>query len=705
MAAFRICVGLVFCLYAGKVLWPIEGSNYVTTLFSGADLHFKYPGFSWLPDLPASWMNAMVAGMAVAAILFALGLFYRAAAIALFLTWTYYFLAEATVYNNHYYLMVLLTFLMIFMPAHQRFSLDRKRLRLESRQIPFWPVFLLRFQLFVVYFYGGIAKFSAEWLAGNVVMPQGKIIYEFLEQPSFLSPVHFSLFLAWSGLIYDLLIGFLLIWRRTRLMGFAMTAFFHGSNHFLFNIGIFPLMALTTTLIFFEPDWPVRFWNWLRRPRIGRPDWKWLCWGGIAIPLFGLSLGWKDRKSGWGKSRESMLRGWLKASIAIWIVVQLLVPLRHNLIAGNSEWTEEGHQFSWRMMLRTKEVVQLFFMVEDDRLQIRNSRGAEVIDWDLWPEQYQRCIYVPVDARRFRWSDMNGFLPVYEPVVGLRLFCVPRVVNGQEESAERVQETIRGQWQSALGREPLISATLELPEAVDTMREELADDPSWLDDDADPAKTAELLDEIALILADPLDPNSRDNEHRYKTVIDLLAEVVKLNADCGIPPALKRVTPFGFLGSPSGGRSCFVVEDPELKDSGEVVKQLVGEQSPYYMVWLDITRLPPRAWRKLPQWCVILENETPKIICNHHQQMNYAQIRRFAQQPYQLHRYTRHIARRWEEEMGRPAEVYVSSQMRFNYTRTGPVVDPEIDLSKAKYTFMKHNEWILPAPEISSDSE
>jgi hypothetical protein len=45
----------------------------------------------------------------------------------------------------------------------------------------------------------------------------------------------------------------------------------------------------------------------------------------------------------------------------VYVVLQLLVPLRHFLYPGDSTWTEEGHRFSWQMMLRIKN--PLFFAV------------------------------------------------------------------------------------------------------------------------------------------------------------------------------------------------------------------------------------------------------------------------------------------------------------------------------------------------------
>ncbi len=47
-----------------------------------------------------------------------------------------------------------------------------------------------------------------------------------------------------------------------------------------------------------------------------------------------MGLGWKDRISGWSKTHGGVPNGWLKKFIVVWILVQLLVPLRHHLIAG-----------------------------------------------------------------------------------------------------------------------------------------------------------------------------------------------------------------------------------------------------------------------------------------------------------------------------------------------------------------------------------
>jgi hypothetical protein len=44
----------------------------------------------------------------------------------------------------------------------------------------------------------------------------------------------------------------------------------------------------------------------------------------------------------------------LAALLAIWVGVQLLLPLRHFAIPGNTQWTEEGSRFAWHMLLHNK---------------------------------------------------------------------------------------------------------------------------------------------------------------------------------------------------------------------------------------------------------------------------------------------------------------------------------------------------------------
>ena len=100
-------------------------------------------------------------GLGLLCILILLGLWYRAAMILFFLGFTYIFLLEQALYLNHFYFISLLSFLMIFVPAHHALSVDAHRSpELRSETTPAWSLWMLRAQIGIVYFYGGLAKLN-----------------------------------------------------------------------------------------------------------------------------------------------------------------------------------------------------------------------------------------------------------------------------------------------------------------------------------------------------------------------------------------------------------------------------------------------------------------------------------------------------------------------------------------------------------------
>ena len=64
--------------------------------------------------------------------------------------------------------------------------------------------------------------------------------------------------------------------------------------------------------------------------------------------------------------------------IALWIGIQILVPLRYLFYPGNVSWTEEGHRFAWMMKLRDKDAVA--------RFTVRDPATGR--QWRVSPERY-----------------------------------------------------------------------------------------------------------------------------------------------------------------------------------------------------------------------------------------------------------------------------------------------------------------------------
>ena len=232
LAFFRIAVGLLMLLEAVSLFLPSGssgGRSHLEVYYAGREVtfHLPYAGFGWLPLLPSPWIQGVGVLLGLGAIGVGLGFRYRASALLTFLAWGYLYVVESTrtYWMSYYYLELLVLFLMPFMPAAARFSLDAsKTVRTGTVLIPFWPIWLLRAQLVITYFYAGVAKLNTDW------MVDAYPIRIFLEKPwvterlKFLLPydwagmierwVHSSalaLGLSWIGAVFDLSIGLLLL--------------------------------------------------------------------------------------------------------------------------------------------------------------------------------------------------------------------------------------------------------------------------------------------------------------------------------------------------------------------------------------------------------------------------------------------------------------------------------------------------------------
>jgi vitamin K-dependent gamma-carboxylase len=286
------------------------------------------------------------------AVLVTIGLWYRLSSALLFLGFTYIFLLEQARYLNHFYLVVLITFLMIFVPAHRAFSVDAlRRPANRANTAPAWALWLIRFQIGIVYFLGDVAKLNADWLRGEPMRTWLAKRTEHAVLGPFFEEQWMVYLFSYGGLLLDLLIVPLLLWRRTRIFAFVLVVGFHLTNAWLFTIGIFPWMAIAATTVFLRPDWPRR----------------------IFCGLFAVSQEEKEHKT--QKSRrkdpepddDAPLRPRRIAGMApagLYLALQILVPMRHFLYPGNVSWTEEGHRFAWHMKLRIKSADCLFLVTD-----------------------------------------------------------------------------------------------------------------------------------------------------------------------------------------------------------------------------------------------------------------------------------------------------------------------------------------------------
>jgi hypothetical protein len=344
LAAFRFLFGAI--LFASTLRFLVNG--WVGRFFDTPAYFFPYWGFEWLPVASPSVMVALHVALAVASLFFALGLFYRIAAPALFVLFTYVELVDVTNYLNHYYLVSLLALLFCFMPLGSALSLDvLQKPSMRRTKIPAWMLYLVRLQIGVVYFYAGLAKAEPDWLLH--AQPLGIWLAARAELPivgPLLALPATAFVMSWAGFLNDILAVPLLLHPRSRKFAFAMLVVFHAGTHLLFTIGVFPFLMPVAATIFFAPDWPR---TWFARltatasttSRVGGAPFSPLSRVGRFSPLSRVG-------------RFSPLSRVGLVALLAYAALQVLVPLRTHLYDGSVLWHEQGMRYSWRVMLREK---------------------------------------------------------------------------------------------------------------------------------------------------------------------------------------------------------------------------------------------------------------------------------------------------------------------------------------------------------------
>ena len=368
MIFFRVAFGLVLAWHA----WRYIRDDLVREVFVEPRYLFAYDHFGWVERLPEAGMLALFYVTGALALCIALGLWYRLSAALFTLVFFYTFLLEQSEYQNHYYLVCLIGLLLIFVPAHGAFSLDARRRPAARRSTaPAWMLWLLRFQIAVPYFFGGIAKLNYDWLHGQPMAWRLSVSTDSpFFGPLFREPWVVYAF-SWGGLGFDLFVVPFLLWRKTRLAAYAVAVAFHLSNSLMFQIDFFPPFMIAATTLFFPPDWP-RTWVARLRRRGAEVD-------AGAPRAAALHPSPTSAATPWRRPAQRLLL----LGLLVYVGVQLLVPLRHFLQPGNVLWTQEGFRYSWRMKMSVLHTRIRFLATDPER---GASREIDPLDY-LTPKQ------------------------------------------------------------------------------------------------------------------------------------------------------------------------------------------------------------------------------------------------------------------------------------------------------------------------------
>ena len=336
LVLFRLLFGLLITLEA----WGAIATGWVTRVLVEPKFTFNFLGFDFLQYLQGPYMYLHFFVMGLFGIGVMLGYKYKWSMLGYTVFWASAYFMQKSSYNNHYYLLLLICVFMLLVPAQRYLSFDAKNNpSIAKISMPNWVRLFIILQLWVVYTYASIAKFYPDWLDGTfprILMSSKQhyyVIGDFLQTEFAITSI------IYVGILFDLLVIPLLLWKKTRLFIFIFGIFFHLFNSIVFQIGIFPYLSLAFCLFFFDPKMINR--KFLSMKTFFEEDAQ----QKIQLPTY-----------------KNVLMGFF----SIWFLFQILLPLRHHFIQSDVLWTDEGHKLSWRMMLRTKNSLVNFKVIDKE---------------------------------------------------------------------------------------------------------------------------------------------------------------------------------------------------------------------------------------------------------------------------------------------------------------------------------------------------
>lgn len=316
---------------------------------SNSTFVFHYPGLSFIEAYSHELIDFLGATSIIGAVFLALGILPRIGALVFLVSFGYLFLIDQSFYNNHYYLWVIIAFLFFIVESNKSISIrdlfhnDVNKKFDSNNQLIFCVL------ITIVYFYGGLAKLTTDWLTGYPMI----LLAAERKLPS---PEFTGLFISYTGLIFDLFIGFLLWWKPKKWYIFTPYFAFHIINYFTFNIGEFPIVMLFAWLLFLDfSEFPLAEKMKTLKALIIKPKIK-------------------------------------SVFLSFFLIFQLVFPFRSLAVGNDFSWHRQGYNFSWRMMLNNYKSTNFQYYVK-----IQNKNIEYYVDFQklLTFRQYYHAYHEP----------------------------------------------------------------------------------------------------------------------------------------------------------------------------------------------------------------------------------------------------------------------------------------------------------------------
>lgn len=321
LAIFRVLFGI--CAFTEMIR---INNNIIPKLFN-SEFQFKWDFFEWIPLINPNLARFSIYFLFISCLLIIIGYFTRIALALHAFIYAYYILVDCSYYNNHYYLFLLINILLITTNCDIVFSIKSFFKNDKRDSIPNWQIFIFQFQIAIVYFIAGTVKINEDWLTCNTMKTVLQNSKDYKMLAKYISNDFLAFFLTYTGLFFDLSIGFFLLNKKTRHYAIIIIILFHIINIFNLNIGVFPYFSICAMILFVDTK------SYLK----------------LYLPSFIKNFNFNTKNK-----NSTEYSKFTFVLISIYCLLQILIPYRHFLIKGDTDWTGECNHYSWRMKVAIK---------------------------------------------------------------------------------------------------------------------------------------------------------------------------------------------------------------------------------------------------------------------------------------------------------------------------------------------------------------
>ena len=418
------------------VRWPTLRDMYTSEGLFTKELSFEYYqsnfgagwdsfvwSFYWISDSPL-FAQSLFAIAAVSALFLIVGKWTKVATLISWALLASLHARNPLVTTSGDFMFKMMLFWSVFLPLSARWSLDARKNHMSGDSYCSVATIAYVIQLFIVYFFPGVAKWNSTWFSGEAmsyVMRLDIYIREFgkslLDNPELLATVSWLTLFAELVLIWTLFVS----WKNGtfRIVNMIVFIAFHIGIALSLGIGIFPWICMVAWL----PLLPSFVWgqNQEERQTVNTFDWNQLPLPKMAGEIFcvvALALVVTWNISNVVKSSESSSQTSL-----LYQLVFILSVDQHFQMFG--EPPDKNPWFVYEAQLKGGELVDLWRKSEIDNE--RPASGLKVFPNFHWRKLHRNSLYPTnkfvrqpmLDHAIRKWNAANP----EKPVIKARLIC------------------------------------------------------------------------------------------------------------------------------------------------------------------------------------------------------------------------------------------------------------------------------------------